>query len=251
MYNIIITACIDDKKSRGGGFVMEQPTNTVTVNNSFAAEKGTGKYAEGAVVTVSAGNREGYLFTGWRVSAFGLALTDASRATTTFMMPAGRVTVTANWSLDIAAHRASDIVSTRIDVNINDDSKKNLDTEDSHSKVAVNSCTATAVKQVHGVKPDAHRSRRIQLRPYKSLMEYILSADRKIMGTKEYREAEANKVITVKICGSCKNLYPEHYVSCERCGALLQLYDDYNFKLAISELYNGMDEFGERLKLRD
>jgi len=38
-------------------------------------------------------------------------------------MVAGRATVTVNWSLDFAAYRASDIVSSRIDVKINERKK--------------------------------------------------------------------------------------------------------------------------------
>lgn len=69
----------------------------VAVNGSFAATSGAGSYANGAIVTINAGSRDGYTFAGW-TSADGIIFAKANSATTTFTMPAGNVTVTAAWS---------------------------------------------------------------------------------------------------------------------------------------------------------
>ncbi|MCL2140613.1 MAG: InlB B-repeat-containing protein, partial [Dehalococcoidia bacterium] len=71
---------------------------TVTVNGSYAATTGTGSYGQGANVTINAGTRDGYTFSGWTVTVGGVTLASASSATTTFTMPANDVTVTANWT---------------------------------------------------------------------------------------------------------------------------------------------------------
>ena len=55
-----------------------------------------GEYAENAVVNIDAGSRSNYRFTGWTTSNGG-NFADASSASTTFTMPAGNVTITANW----------------------------------------------------------------------------------------------------------------------------------------------------------
>lgn len=68
----------------------------VVVNGSYAATSGAGSYVQGASVTIHAGSRSGYSFTGW-ISPDGVAFANASSATTTFAMPAKNVTVTANW----------------------------------------------------------------------------------------------------------------------------------------------------------
>ncbi len=67
------------------------------MNGSYAQDSGAGSYAEGAMVTIRAGTRSGYQFSGW-TSNSGVTFADASSATTTFTMPASAVTVTANWS---------------------------------------------------------------------------------------------------------------------------------------------------------
>ena len=71
--------------------------HTVTVNGSYADSSGAGSYAENATVTIQAGSRENYTFTGWTVTAGNVNLTDTSSPTTTFTMPAENVTVTATW----------------------------------------------------------------------------------------------------------------------------------------------------------
>ncbi|MCL2134036.1 MAG: InlB B-repeat-containing protein [Candidatus Bathyarchaeota archaeon] len=71
---------------------------TVTVNNSFANElSGAGTYTEGDTVTIHAGNRDGYVFSGWTVNVTTVIFDDTTNADTFFVMPACDVTVTANW----------------------------------------------------------------------------------------------------------------------------------------------------------
>jgi len=73
------------------------PDYTVTVKDSHANPTGTGSYKPNTTVTIHAGIREGYIFTGWTVTSGGVTLADAKSATTTFTMPANDVVVTANW----------------------------------------------------------------------------------------------------------------------------------------------------------
>ncbi|MDO4581521.1 MAG: S-layer homology domain-containing protein [Bacillota bacterium] len=70
----------------------------VTVNGSYAATSGAGRYAEGADVTIAAGTRSNYTFTGWTVNSDGVTLANARSTTTTFTMPDNDVTVSANWT---------------------------------------------------------------------------------------------------------------------------------------------------------
>ena len=80
--------------------ITRQTQYAVTVNGSYDAQNsGAGSYAAGSVVTVRAGSRDGYTFTGW-TSGSNVAFDDPSAAETTFIMPEGSVTVTANWTRD-------------------------------------------------------------------------------------------------------------------------------------------------------
>lgn len=75
-----------------------QPSEyAVAVNDSYADATGAGSYAEGMVVTIDAGQRPGYRFTGWQSDDPELTLADAARGTTTFTMPGHDVTLTATW----------------------------------------------------------------------------------------------------------------------------------------------------------
>ena len=75
-----------------------QPSEyTVAVNDSYADVTGAGSYAEGMVVTIDAGQRPGYRFTGWQSDDPELTLADAAHSTTTFTMPGHDVTLTATW----------------------------------------------------------------------------------------------------------------------------------------------------------
>ena len=81
--------------------ITRQTRYAVTVNGSSydAQNSGAGSYAAGSVVTVRAGSRSGYTFNGW-TSGSNVVFDDPSAAETIFTMPAGSVTVTANWSRD-------------------------------------------------------------------------------------------------------------------------------------------------------
>lgn len=68
---------------------------TVTVNGSGTSATVTA----GSEVTLTATANAGYRFTGW-TSVGGGTFADASSASTTFTMPAGNVTITANWQYD-------------------------------------------------------------------------------------------------------------------------------------------------------
>ena len=80
--------------------ITRQTRYAVTVNGSYDAQNsGAGSYAAGSVVTVRAGSRSGYTFDGW-TSGSNVVFDDPNAAETTFTMPDGSVTVTANWSRD-------------------------------------------------------------------------------------------------------------------------------------------------------
>ena len=79
--------------------ITRQTQYAVTVNGSHADVSGAGSYAAGSVVTVRAGSRSGYTFDGW-TSGSNVVFDDPNAAETTFTMPEGSVTVTANWSRD-------------------------------------------------------------------------------------------------------------------------------------------------------
>ena len=75
------------------------PTFPVTVTGSHATVNGAGNYEAGAIVTISAGTRNGFNFAGWTTSSAGVVFANASSTTTTFVMPTNAVTVVANWQL--------------------------------------------------------------------------------------------------------------------------------------------------------
>ena len=68
---------------------------TVNLNGGSGGTTG-GEYAEGAVVNIDAGSRSNYRFDGW-TSSNGGTFAGASKASTTFTMPAADTTITANW----------------------------------------------------------------------------------------------------------------------------------------------------------
>ena len=75
-----------------------QPSEyAVAVNDSYADVTGAGSYAEGTVVTIDAGQRPGYRFTGWQSDDPELTLADAAHSTTSFTMPGHDVTLIATW----------------------------------------------------------------------------------------------------------------------------------------------------------
>ena len=67
----------------------------VTVKGSYSSASGTGSYSAGETVTIRAGSRKNYAFNGWTSDDVDIA--DPGSANTSFVMPDGDVTVTANW----------------------------------------------------------------------------------------------------------------------------------------------------------
>jgi len=71
---------------------------TVTVAGSHAAVNGAGSYIVGSTVTIYAGSRNEYIFSGWTTTSPGVVFADTRSATTTFTMPGNNVNVTANFA---------------------------------------------------------------------------------------------------------------------------------------------------------
>lgn len=78
------------KESDAATLTVKQP-HTVTVNGGT----GGGKYIEGAQVTLTAEDRDGYRFTGWTLE--GATVEDTAQKSITFTMPNQDVTATANY----------------------------------------------------------------------------------------------------------------------------------------------------------
>ena len=100
----ILTLCAKDSAGNESAqqlaLITRQTRYAVTVNGSYDAQNsGAGSYAAGSVVAVSAGRRSGYTFNGW-TSGSNVVFDDPNAEETTFIMPDGSVTVTANWSRD-------------------------------------------------------------------------------------------------------------------------------------------------------
>ena len=100
----ILTLCAKDSAGNESAqqlaLITRQTRYAVTVNGSYDAQNsGAGSYAAGRVVTVRAGSRSGYTFNGW-TSGSNVVFDDPNAEETTFIMPEGSVTVTANWSRD-------------------------------------------------------------------------------------------------------------------------------------------------------
>lgn len=94
----LLTETINDNVTYIAQMEKVQPSEyAVAVNDSYADATGAGSYAEGMVVTIDAGQRPGYRFTGWQSDDPELTLADAARGTTTFTMPGHDVTLTATW----------------------------------------------------------------------------------------------------------------------------------------------------------
>ncbi len=82
---------------------------TVNLNGGSGAAVG-GSYAEGTAVSIDAGAKSGYTFSGWTATGGG-AFANASSAATTYTMPAGAATVTANWTANSASFGGTTTVS--------------------------------------------------------------------------------------------------------------------------------------------
>ena len=95
---------IQQVNSEGGSFRLDENGNieviplsyTLTVVGSYADVSGAGAHEEGEQVTIDAGYRPGYRFTGWTATSGTIADPTASR--TTFTMPDEAATVTASWA---------------------------------------------------------------------------------------------------------------------------------------------------------
>jgi uncharacterized repeat protein (TIGR02543 family) len=78
----------------------------VTVNDSYAEKTGTGNYLKGQTVTIDAGTRKGYTFTGWTINKGDIQFPPHIMVylppprTASFIMPTSNVVVTANWRID-------------------------------------------------------------------------------------------------------------------------------------------------------
>jgi len=68
---------------------------SVIIHDSYAVTSGAGNYIVGTTVTVNAGTRDDYFFSGWTVNAGDIVLSNS--ATETFLMPDHDVEITANW----------------------------------------------------------------------------------------------------------------------------------------------------------
>lgn len=76
--------------------ISKKTAGTVTVKDSYSEKSGSGEYEESETVTIDAGSRSGYKFSGWTADC-EVAFEDAKSSKTTFVMPNSDVTVTANW----------------------------------------------------------------------------------------------------------------------------------------------------------
>ncbi len=93
---------------------LETNTYPVTINGSRAANTGAASYESGSLVTIYAGSPEsGYRFSGW---VGNIAPTNATATTTTFVMPAYAINLTATWQnttrYDVTVNGSQGVVST-------------------------------------------------------------------------------------------------------------------------------------------
>jgi len=83
-------------QSAAVGTVWVRERFSVAVNGSYAQMTGAGSYTEGETVSIYAGTRSDYIFTGWTSS--DVTITSTGSASASFTMPGKAVAVTANWS---------------------------------------------------------------------------------------------------------------------------------------------------------
>ena len=89
-------------------------TYTVTVNNG----SGGREYAKDAIVTITANDRSGYDFNKWVVKSGTITLKDSRSRTTTFIMPAGEVTVEATYTNESSSSSNSGVGIVKTDGSI-------------------------------------------------------------------------------------------------------------------------------------
>ena len=91
----------------GGGVGV--PNRTVSITNAPLGATPTGQTAggphpQGSTVSLTAGDRPGYIFVNWTASP-ALAITNANQPNASFTVPANDVTITANWVVDESIER--------------------------------------------------------------------------------------------------------------------------------------------------
>lgn len=69
---------------------------TVNLDGGSGATTGS-SYPAGTVISIDAGTKSGYTFSGWTATGGG-TFASASSAATTYTMPAGAATLNANWT---------------------------------------------------------------------------------------------------------------------------------------------------------
>ena len=80
--------------------VWEVNEYTTSITNGGTGASGAGTHNYGSTVTIKAGTKTGYTFAGWTVNSGGVSLANASSPNTTFVQPAGNVSLTANWTVN-------------------------------------------------------------------------------------------------------------------------------------------------------
>jgi hypothetical protein len=70
---------------------------TVNLNGGNGSPSGTGDYAQGETVTLNSGVRENFRFSHWTVETGGVTISDINEFTTTFIMGANPVIISAHW----------------------------------------------------------------------------------------------------------------------------------------------------------
>ncbi|MCL2189456.1 MAG: cohesin domain-containing protein [Defluviitaleaceae bacterium] len=87
----------------------------VTINNNpsgiVSGQSGAGLHAPGTVVNLNAGNRAGYVFSGW---SSAVTINNPSNVNASFIMPSGNVVVTANWTAVVQPQRLTFTVDSGI-----------------------------------------------------------------------------------------------------------------------------------------
>jgi uncharacterized repeat protein (TIGR02543 family) len=78
-------------------FYYTQNPYAITIEDGGRGSSGQGFYISGTMVTVSAGDKEGYTFKGWSVVSDGVTIASSSATSFTFTMPSANAIVKANW----------------------------------------------------------------------------------------------------------------------------------------------------------
>jgi uncharacterized repeat protein (TIGR02543 family) len=81
-------------------FYYTQNPYAITIEDGGRGSSGQGFYISGTMVTVNAGDKEGYTFKGWSVVSDGVTIASSSSVLFTFTMPTTDAIVVANWEQD-------------------------------------------------------------------------------------------------------------------------------------------------------